>query len=53
MVTDEPTSYLDIETVEALERLLINYEGTVVFVSHDSRFVENIATKIKIIEISQ
>jgi len=51
LVIDEPTNYLDIETVEALERLLMNYEGTVLFVSHDSRFVENIATKI--IEISQ
>lgn len=51
LVMDEPTNYLDIETVEALERLLMNYEGTVIFVSHDSRFVDNIATKI--IEISQ
>jgi pleuromutilin/lincosamide/streptogramin A transport system ATP-binding/permease protein len=51
LVMDEPTNFLDIETVEALERLLITYEGTVIFVSHDSRFVKNIATKI--IEISQ
>jgi pleuromutilin/lincosamide/streptogramin A transport system ATP-binding/permease protein len=51
LVMDEPTNFLDIDTVEALERLLINYEGTVIFVSHDSRFVQNIATKI--IEISQ
>lgn len=51
LVMDEPTNYLDIETVEALERLLMNYEGTVIFVSHDSCFVDNIATKI--IEISQ
>ncbi|UAC49882.1 Vga family ABC-F type ribosomal protection protein [Bacillus aquiflavi] len=51
LILDEPTNYLDIDAVEALEDLLINYKGAVIFVSHDSRFVGNIATKI--IEISQ
>ncbi|MDG5788058.1 ABC-F type ribosomal protection protein [Evansella sp. AB-P1] len=46
LVLDEPTNYLDIEAVEALEGLLQEYEGTVLFVSHDRRFVENIATRI-------
>jgi pleuromutilin/lincosamide/streptogramin A transport system ATP-binding/permease protein len=47
---DEPSNFLDIDALEALESLLIDYEGTILFVSHDRRFIENIATKI--IEIS-
>lgn len=46
LILDEPTNFLDIEAVEALESLLQEYEGTVIFVSHDRRFVENIATRI-------
>lgn len=46
LILDEPTNYLDIEAVEALEGLLQAYEGTVLFVSHDRLFIENIATKI-------
>lgn len=51
LILDEPTNYLDIEAVEALEGLLQAYEGTVLFVSHDRQFIENIATKV--IEINQ
>ncbi|TCP29952.1 pleuromutilin/lincosamide/streptogramin A transport system ATP-binding/permease protein [Scopulibacillus darangshiensis] len=50
LVMDEPTNYLDIDTVEALEKLLIDYKGTVIFVSHDRRFVGHIATKVIEIE---
>lgn len=50
LILDEPTNYLDIDAIEALEELLINYEGAVLFVSHDCRFVQNIASKI--IELS-
>lgn len=50
LVMDEPTNFLDIEALEALESLLLGYEGTILFVSHDRRFIENIATRI--IEIS-
>lgn len=46
LILDEPTNYLDIEAMEAFESLLVNYEGTVLFVSHDRRFVENVATQI-------
>lgn len=46
LVIDEPTNFLDMEAVEALESLLKEYEGSVIFVSHDRRFVENIATRI-------
>ena len=44
LILDEPTNYLDIPSVEALEKLLIEYEGTLVFTSHDKLFVDRIAT---------
>lgn len=50
LILDEPTNFLDIEALEALEKLLLEYAGTVLFVSHDRRFVEKIATKIIAIE---
>ncbi|EST11370.1 Vga family ABC-F type ribosomal protection protein [Sporolactobacillus laevolacticus] len=46
LILDEPTNYLDMEAVAALESLLKDYEGSVIFVSHDRRFIENIATRI-------
>lgn len=46
LVLDEPTNYLDIPSVEALESLLKEYSGTVIFASHDRRFLKNIATRI-------
>ncbi|TGA98956.1 Vga family ABC-F type ribosomal protection protein [Sporolactobacillus shoreae] len=46
LILDEPTNYLDMEAVGALESLLKEYEGSVLFVSHDRRFIENIATRI-------
>ncbi|MBU5467930.1 Vga family ABC-F type ribosomal protection protein [Virgibacillus sp. MSJ-26] len=46
LVLDEPTNYLDVESLEALETLLKTYEGSILFVSHDRQFVENIATRI-------
>ncbi|MGY4691688.1 ribosomal protection-like ABC-F family protein [Salibacterium sp. K-3] len=46
LILDEPTNYLDIRALEALESLLQDYSGTVLFVSHDRRFLEKTATKI-------
>lgn len=43
LVLDEPTNHLDVEAIEALEELLIAYPGTILFTSHDRRFVEKIA----------
>lgn len=53
LVLDEPTNFLDIEAVEALESLLEEYEGTIIFVSHDRRFIEKIATRILAIDQGQ
>lgn len=44
LILDEPTNDLDVETLEMLETLLINYEGTVLLVSHDRDFIDNVAT---------
>jgi len=44
LVLDEPTNDLDVETLELLEELLLNYEGTLLLVSHDRQFLDNIVT---------
>jgi ATP-binding cassette subfamily F protein uup len=44
IVMDEPTNDLDIETLELLEELLIDYDGTLILVSHDRKFLENVVT---------
>jgi ATPase subunit of ABC transporter with duplicated ATPase domains len=43
LVLDEPTNHLDLEAVEQLERALVDFEGALVVVSHDRRFLERIA----------
>lgn len=45
LILDEPTNDLDIETLELLEDLLINYSGTVFLVSHDRAFLDNVVTQ--------
>ncbi|VAW92899.1 Bis-ABC ATPase Uup [hydrothermal vent metagenome] len=44
LILDEPTNDLDIETLELLESLLLNYQGTILVVSHDRQFLDNIVT---------
>lgn len=44
LVLDEPTNDLDVETLELLEELLLNYAGTVLLVSHDRDFLNNVVT---------
>ena len=44
LVLDEPTNDLDVDTLELLEALLINFDGTVLLVSHDREFLNNIVT---------
>lgn len=50
MVLDEPTNDLDIETLELLEEKLMAYEGTVILVSHDREFINQIATRCLVFE---
>jgi len=46
LMMDEPTNHLDMESIEALNLALENYEGTLIFVSHDRQFVSSLATRI-------
>ena len=50
IIMDEPTNHIDIETKEVLEDALINFSGTVLFVSHDRYFINKVANKIISIE---
>ncbi|WP_150465388.1 ATP-binding cassette domain-containing protein [Francisella sp. SYW-2] len=50
IILDEPTNDLDIETLEILEEMLISYQGTVIIVSHDREFINNVATSTIVFE---
>ena len=50
LVLDEPTNDLDIETLDLLEDLLMNYTGTILLVSHDRTLINNIATSTLVFE---
>ena len=46
LIMDEPTNHMDMESIEALNKALANYDGTLIFVSHDRQFVSSLATRI-------
>lgn len=50
LVMDEPTNDLDVETLELLEELLIDYPGTLILVSHDRAFLDNVVTDSLVME---
>ena len=50
LVMDEPTNDLDIETLELLEEQLMNYRGTLLLVSHDREFLDNVVTSTFVFE---
>ena len=50
LVLDEPTNDLDVDTLELLEDLLIEYEGTLLLVSHDRTFLDNVVTSTLVFE---
>lgn len=46
LLMDEPSNFLDLPSMEALETLMKNYAGTIFFISHDKRLVENVADRV-------
>ncbi len=50
MVLDEPTNDLDMETLELLEEILLEFEGTILLVSHDREFLDNVVTSSIVFE---
>lgn len=50
VILDEPTNYLDVFSMEALEKLLSDYTGTLLLISHDRKFIENVAQRLIHIE---
>ena len=50
LILDEPTNDLDIDTLELLEQIVADYQGTVILVSHDREFVDNTATSVLLFE---
>ena len=50
LVLDEPTNDLDIDTLDLLEELLIDYQGTILLVSHDRAFINNVVTSTLVFE---
>ena len=50
LIMDEPTNDLDIETLELLEEQLLNYKGTLLLVSHDREFLDNVITSTYVLE---
>jgi ATP-binding cassette subfamily F protein 3 len=45
LILDEPTNHLDIDMINSLEEALLDYDGTIIFVSHDTYFIEKIARR--------
>jgi ATP-binding cassette subfamily F protein uup len=50
LVMDEPTNDLDLETLELLEEKLVNYDGTLLLVSHDRAFLDNVVTGVFVLD---
>ena len=45
LLLDEPTNHLDIEAIQWVEQFLLKWEGSLLFISHDRRFMDNLANR--------
>ena len=50
LILDEPTNFLDIVSIEAVQKMIKNYMGTVLLVTHDRRLIDSVATHILLVE---
>ncbi len=50
LILDEPTNHLDLDAQEALTQVLLNYDGTILFVSHDRAFIDDLASQVWVME---
>lgn len=50
LILDEPTNDLDMDTLDMLQEIILNYNGTIILVSHDRDFLDRIATKLLVFE---
>ena len=50
LILDEPTNYLDVFSMEALEKVLCDYTGTLLIISHDRKFIENVGQRLLLID---
>ncbi|MCF6346058.1 MAG: ATP-binding cassette domain-containing protein, partial [Thiomicrorhabdus sp.] len=49
LIMDEPTNHLDMESIESLNQAMIDFPGTIIFVSHDREFVSSLATRLLVL----
>ncbi|MCP8850159.1 hypothetical protein LOX61_06595, partial [Latilactobacillus curvatus] len=50
LILDEPTNYLDLPSIEVVKSVLKEYEGTIIFASHDEAFINELSTELFIID---
>ena len=49
LIMDEPTNHLDMESIESLNQAMVDFPGTIIFVSHDREFVSSLATRVLVL----
>lgn len=50
LIMDEPTNHLDMESIESLNQAMVDYPGTIIFVSHDREFISSVASRLLVMK---